>query len=511
MKNLCVVLWDQLSLSLSSLKKANKQTDIILLCEDWHDATYVKHHKKKLVLIFSAMRHFAKDLQEAGYNVKYIRLEDSEHKGTLLAHVQSVLNSQKISSILITHPGEYRQYSEINKWQETLHLPVKLLEDDRYMCTLQEFNNWAGQRKQLRMEFFYREMRKKHNILIEQDEPVGGSWNYDQENRKKIDPAINIPNTYHIKPDKITHTVIELVKEKFGDHFGDIEPFHFAVTRADALDALHDFIRHRLQNFGDYQDAMVQDEPWLFHAHISFYLNSGLLLPNECIQAAEQAYRKGLAQINAVEGFIRQILGWREYVRGIYWREMPRYAEHNHLHAKRKLPDLYWTGETKMNCLSQCVKDTKKNAYAHHIQRLMILGNFALLCGFSPAEVNEWFLIVYADAYEWVEMPNVSGMVLYADGGLLASKPYAAGGNYINKMSNYCANCEYNVKLKNGTNACPFNYLYWDFMNRNRQILQDNPRVAMLYRTYDRMDDKKKKQINTDTAVFLEQLAANKS
>jgi deoxyribodipyrimidine photolyase-related protein len=271
----------------------------------------------------------------------------------------------------------------------------------------------------------------------------------------------------------------------------------------DALHVLDQFIEQRLSHFGDYQDAMIQGEPWIYHSHISFYLNCGLLLPLECVQAAEKAYHQRKAPLNAVEGFIRQIIGWREYVRGIYWLKMPSYAEANFFEANRQLPDFYWTANTKMNCLRSCVLETKQNAYAHHIQRLMVLGNFALLAGIDPKEVNEWFLIVYADAYEWVELPNVSGMILFADGGYLASKPYAAGGNYINKMSDYCKNCNYKVTKKNGPDACPFNYLYWDFLDRNRNKLQSNHRIGMMYKTFDRMGEEKKIAIHNESKIFL--------
>ncbi|CAN0535614.1 unnamed protein product, partial [Ectocarpus sp. 8 AP-2014] len=342
------------------------------------------------------------------------------------------------------------------------------------------------------MEYFYRDMRQSYRILMSGDKPEGGKWNYDAENRKPPKEGLDIPQTYMAVPDDITREVMDLVAERFSDHFGDLEPFHFAVTRDQARTALRQFIDQRLCHFGDYQDAMIEGEAWMYHSHISFYLNCGLLTPLECVKAVEHAYHQGLAPLNAVEGFIRQIIGWREYVRGIYWLKMPDYVSENFFEAKRALPEFYWTGETEMNCLRQCVTETKENAYAHHIQRLMVLGNFALLAGIDPEHVNEWFLIVYADAYEWVELPNVSGMVLFADGGYLASKPYAAGGSYINKMSDYCKNCSYKVKDKNGADACPFNYLYWDFLARNRDKLSNNHRIGMMYKTYDRMGEDKK-------------------
>jgi len=356
------------------------------------------------------------------------------------------------------------------------------------------------------MEYFYHEVRKKYNIFMNGNEPEGGKWNYDIENRKSPTDDLNIPKTYQSRPDDITREVINLVDKYFPSHFGDLDPFYFAVTRKHAKRALDQFIRERLISFGDYQDAMIQNEPWMFHSHLSFYLNCGLLNPLECVTAAEYVYHQNQAPINAVEGFIRQIIGWREYVRGIYWLKMPGYKEENFFNATRNLPDFYWHGNSKMNCLNQCIQETKKNAYAHHIQRLMILGNFALLAGIDPKQVNEWFLIVYADAYEWVELPNVSGMILFADGGYLASKPYAAGGNYINKMSNYCKNCSYKVTKKNGKDACPFNYLYWDFLARNRMKLESNPRIAMMYKTYDRIDNTKKSEIALDSKLFLHEL-----
>ena len=350
-------------------------------------------------------------------------------------------------------------------------------------------------------------MRKQYAVLMDGDQPVGGQWNYDADNRKPPKSGLSVPPHYNNEPDVISETVIGLVAERFDEHFGDIMPFYFAVTRQQALQALEHFIAERLPTFGDYQDAMLEGEPWMYHSHLSFYLNCGLLLPLECIAAAEEAYLDGDAPINAVEGFIRQILGWREYIRGLYWLMMPDYAELNFFNATRPLPDFYWSADTKMNCLKQCITETQQHAYAHHIQRLMVLGNFALLTGITPQEVNDWFLIVYADAYEWVELPNVSGMVLFSDGGYLASKPYAAGGSYINKMSNYCQGCQYIVTQKTGSDACPFNYLYWDFLVRNRAQLQTNQRVSMMYRNYDRMKPEIKQAIADDSQQFLASLS----
>lgn len=506
MKTLRVLLGDQLSSTMSSLKGCDTDDTLILMCEVWEEATYVKHHKKKIAFLFSAMRHFAQVLKNNGFQIVYIKLDDEHNTGSFKGEVERVLGQYPIGRIILTHPGEYRVLADIQQWENDFGIPVEIRPDDRFLCSLEEFADWANGRKQLRMEYFYREMRKKYGILIDDDEPVGGQWNYDAENRKPPKEDLPIPEPYHHPLDDSTREVMELVVNHFPDHFGALEPFYFAVTRQQALEALDLFITERLPHFGAYQDAMIEGEPWMYHSHISFYLNCGLLLPLECTKAAEIAYQQGKAPLNAVEGFIRQVIGWREYVRGIYWLKMPEYADQNFFNAKRPLPEWYWTADTKMNCLRQCVMETQQNAYAHHIQRLMILGNFALLAGIDPVSVNEWFLIVYADAYEWVELPNVSGMILFADGGYLASKPYAAGGSYINKMSNYCKNCCYKVTQKTGPDACPFNYLYWDFISRNRNTLNSNHRLRMMYKTYDRMDESKKKAIAKDSQDFLNSL-----
>lgn len=501
-----LILGDQLTPTLSSLRDTDKENDIIFMCEVWEEATYVKHHKKKIAFIFSAMRHFAQELKDAGYQVRYIKLNDAQNQGSFKAELQAIIKSESISKIIATFPGEYRVLEDMKSWQKEFNIPVEIREDDRFLCSLKNFKNWAQNRKSLTMEYFYREIRKTYSVLMDNEQPLGGQWNYDSENRKPPKKGLSIPPPCTTKTDEITQDVINLVRERFSDHFGDVEPFHFAVTRKDALAVLDHFIQKRIYNFGDYQDAMIEGEPWMYHSHISFYLNIGLLLPLECIEAAEQAYQQGKAPLNAVEGFIRQIIGWREYVRGLYWLKMPEYKKLNYFNAQRKLPDFYWTAKTDMNCLKQCIRETKENAYAHHIQRLMVLGNFALIAGINPKYVNEWFMIVYADAYEWVELPNVSGMILFADGGYLATKPYAAGGSYINKMSNYCKNCKYSVTEKNGSNACPFNYLYWDFLARNKDKLSSNHRMGMMYRTYERMSDDKKQAITQDSKLFLNSL-----
>lgn len=500
------ILGDQLSKNISSLKDADKKDDLILMAEVMTEATYVKHHPKKIAFIFSAMRHFAEELRADGFNVLYYTLDQKGNPGSFESVLQEAIQSHQPQQVVITHPGEYRVLASFENFQKQSAVPIEILEDTRFICNQAEFAEWAKDRKALRMEFFYRTMRKQYNVLMNDSEPEGGRWNYDKDNRKPLITEETIPKTYLVEPDAITHEVLDLVREQFSDHFGDLEPFSLAVTRDQALEALQMFIDKRLVLFGDYQDAMVEGEPWLFHSHISFYLNVGLLEPMECIRAVEAAFYHNQAPLNAVEGFIRQILGWREFVRGIYWLKMPEYAHSNFLEAQRKLPEFFWNGDTKMHCLCQAITETKKNAYAHHIQRLMVIGNFALLAGLSPDEVNEWYLIVYADAYEWVELPNVTGMILFADGGYLASKPYVSGGAYINRMSDYCKNCYFKVNQKTGESACPFNYLYWNFLLKHADKLCNNQRLSMMYRTLSQMSEDKKTVIIEDSKRFLEQL-----
>ncbi len=482
MTRLLPVLGDQLSLTLPSLARADKSQDIVLMMEVREEAVTPRHHKKKIAFLLSSMRHFAAALRAEGWRVDYVALDDPENTHSFPNEITRAAARHQASEILTTWPGEYRVLEMLRG------LGARILEDTRFLSTRADFVAWTEGRKQLRMEYFYRQMRTRLSVLMQEDgEPEGGQWNFDSENRKPLPASLSIPAPYSEQPDNITTEVLAVVERHFPDHFGDLHPFPYAVTRQGALAALDHFIAQRLAWFGDYQDAMRQNEPWLFHSHISLYLNCGLLLPAECIKAAEAAWRAGHVPLNAAEGFIRQILGWREYVRGLYWLKMPGYAAENALNATRPLPEFYWTGETDMNCLRQCVRETQANAYAHHIQRLMVLGNFALLAGLNPREVNEWYLLVYADAYEWVELPNVSGMVLFADGGLLASKPYAAGGAYINRMSDYCRHCHYDVKQKASPRACPFNALYWDFLDRNRPLLGKNPRLGLAYKNLDNM------------------------
>ena len=507
MSTLRLILGDQLTPDISSLKDADKSNDIILLCEVFDEAVYVRHHQKKIAFLFSAMRHFAANLSESGWHVDYVRLDQKGNSHSFSGEVARAVVRHEPQGVIVTCPSEWRVLEEMRNWETTLPCAVELRDDDRFYCTLDEFASWAEGRKQLRMEYFYRELRRKTGILMSENEPIGGQWNYDAENRGRAPDDLEVPKHTSFAPDDITNEVLHLVENRFGAHFGTLRPFEFAVTHEQAAYVLDRFIAERLPLFGIYQDAMIEGEAFMFHAHIGLYLNCGLLSPQQAIIAAENAYHAGAAPLNATEGFIRQILGWREFVRGLYWLKMPNYADQNALEAHRPLPAFFWTADTKMNCLKQCVSETRDHAYAHHIQRLMVLGNFALLAGLSPKDVNEWFMIVYADAYEWVELPNVSGMALYADGGVLASKPYASGGAYIERMSNYCRSCHYNVKQKTGEQACPFNYLYWDFLIRHQDRLSSNARMGMMYRTLSKMTDEKRATILADSQRFLSELS----
>ncbi|MDQ0316137.1 cryptochrome/photolyase family protein [Amorphus orientalis] len=506
MSALRLVLGDQLDRQISSLSDIDPAADTVLMAEVEDEATYVRHHKQKIAFVFAAMRHFARDLEEAGISVRYQRLDDRKRASSLKEAVRIALSATGASCLVVTEPGEWRLLQDMQDWEDDLGVSVEIREDDRFFASHAHFERHAKGRKTLRMEYFYREMRKSTGILMDGNEPAGGEWNYDKENRESLPDDIDLPSLPQSRPDEMTRAVIDLVEARFSDHFGDLHGFAWPVTRRGALAALDRFITERLPSFGTYQDAMAGGEPFVFHAVLSPLINIGLLRPQEVCERAEQAYKDGDAPLNAVEGFIRQILGWREFIRGIYWLKGPNYGSENALDARRPLPDFYWTGETDLACLGEAIGATKAHAYAHHIQRLMVTGNFALLAGIDPRAVQEWYLIVYADAYEWVELPNVHGMALFADGGVFASKPYAASGSYIDRMSDYCGGCRFDVKQKTGPEACPFNYLYWDFIARNESHLAGNRRMAMIYKSLERMDPDKVQTMRKDAAAFLDEV-----
>ncbi|MDN3644913.1 cryptochrome/photolyase family protein [Pontixanthobacter aestiaquae] len=500
------ILGDQLTRDLASLRGRTKDDTIILMMEVWDEATYVKHHKQKIALIFSAMRHFAEELRDAGWAVDYTKLTDDENAHSFTGEVARAAERHKPRAIHVVEAGEWRVQQSIEEWPDKFDCEVEIFSDDRFISSIAEFRDWAEGRKTLRMENFYQEMRKKTGLLMEDGKPIGGKWNYDKENREPPKKDMDAPERPKPEPDDITREVIDLVRDKFGDHFGDLDNFHWPVTREEAEDAADAFFAERLPDFGTYQDAMVHGQDDLFHSMLSTSINIGLLDPMELCKRAQLAYDDSTAPLNAVEGFIRQIIGWREYVRGFYWYHMPDLESANALNAQRGLPDFYWTGETDMRCMADCIRSTKENAHAHHIQRLMVLGNFALLAGINPREVQDWYLVVYADAYDWVELPNVAAMILYADGGKLATKPYAASGNYINKMSDYCKECAYSPSKKTGEGACPFNPLYWHFMDRHRDRLESNHRIGRIYSNWDRMDEEKRQDYLDSAEAFLNTL-----
>ncbi len=501
------VLGDQLSRSLSSLEGLSPKEAVILLMEVWDEATYVQHHKQKIVLIFSAMRHFAEELRAEGWQVDYVTLDDPDNTDSFTGEVARAVERHAPGEIRVTESGEWRVQQAMEEWEGRFPCPVSVLPDTRFIATHADFRAFAEDRQHLTMEYFYREMRRKTGLLMRPDgKPEGGAWNYDAENRQPPKQGLTAPPAPKFAPDAITQEVIALVGERFADHFGDLEPFGWPVTRTQALEAAEAFFARRLELFGPYQDAMLAGEDDLYHSMLSTSMNCGLLDPLELCRAAEAAYKEGRAPLNSVEGFIRQIIGWREYVRGFYWYTMPGLAEANELAATRPLPEFFWTGVTDMACLADCIRTTREDAHAHHIQRLMVLGNFCLIAGIDPKEVADWYLVVYADAYEWVELPNVAGMILYADGGRLATKPYAASGNYINKMSDYCGKCRYKVAQKTGPDACPFNPLYWDFMIRNRARLESNHRIGRIYATWDKMGEDKQRAYLASAEAVLDSL-----
>ncbi|MCO6185085.1 cryptochrome/photolyase family protein [Rhizobium sp. L1K21] len=504
---LVLILGDQLSRDMSSLKAADQSSSVVLMCEVLEEATYVKHHKQKLVFIFSAMRHFAAELEDAGWKVDYVRLEDKANSGAFSGEVKRALKRHKPEKLIVTEAGEWRVQAMIDGWAEELEVEIECLPDNRFICSKDAFAHWASGRKQMRMEYFYREMRRKTGLLMDGDEPEGGQWNFDKENRKPLKEDLFLPTRKRFAPDALTQQVMELVEARFSDNFGTLSQFGWAVDRKGAEEALDDFINCAVAEFGDYQDAMVEGRPFLYHSLISAYINVGLLDPLSVCRRVEECFKDGKVPINAAEGFIRQIIGWREYVRGIYWLKMPDYVEANALDAKRDLPWFYWSGETDMACIRDAVCQTRDYAYAHHIQRLMITGTFALIAGIDPKALHEWYLSVYVDAFEWVELPNTLGMSQFADGGFLGSKPYAASGSYIDRMSNYCSGCRYDVKSRTGEDACPFNALYWDFMARNRHHLKSNGRLNRVYSNWDRMGDDQKQDLRKRAREFLDSLS----
>lgn len=481
-RRLAIVLGDQLNLNSTLFDGFDTAKHVVWMAEVHDESTHVPSHKARTALFLSAMRHFRDSLRRNGIRVDYTELAP----GSLGGHLSKAIDRLKPERVVAVQPGEYRVEQDLRAACPSL----EILPDEHFYCSRKEFDTWAAGRKQLRLEYFYRDQRRRHRVLMDGDAPCGGEWNYDADNRSSFDtrgPGL-LPAPVSFPPDADTTGVLELVEKTFPRNPGSLEHFDWPVTPQQARLALDDFIANRLPWFGQYQDAMWSGQPWLYHSRISAALNLKLLDPREAVNAAEKAYREGSAPLAAAEGFIRQILGWREYVRSIYWRHMPEYADLNALDAHAPLPDFYWTGKTEMNCLREAIGQTLSHGYAHHIQRLMVTGLYALLAGVEPRQIHEWYLSVYVDAVEWVELPNVLGMSQFADGGVMASKPYAASGKYIQRMSNYCDGCRYDPAKSSGPSACPFTTLYWDFLERNESKLRSNPRMRMqLKNLYQRM------------------------
>ena len=502
-RRLHIVLGDQLNPEVEPVQSLDPSRDAVWMAEVSRESTKVWSHRARIVLFLSAMRHFRDDLVRQGLPVRYHALEKNSGQTTLSGLLKPDLERLSPDRVTLLQPGEWSVREEIEECFEAQGVPFEILPDPHFLCSQEEFDAYAEGRDQLVLEYFYREMRRRYDVLMDGDEPVGGAWNFDDENRESFSSGGpgSTPAPTGFPPDDVTETAIQTVRNRFPDHPGSLDRFDWPVTPAQAEEALSDFIEHRLPNFGPYQDAMwshspaAEHTPYLYHSRISAALNLKLLDPMEAVRRAEQALDRPDVSISSVEGFIRQILGWREFVRCIYWREMPEYKQLNALDADRELPGFFWTGETKMNCLRETIDQTLEFGYAHHIQRLMVTGLFALLFGVRPKEVHEWYLAVYVDAVEWVELPNTLGMSQYADGGILGTKPYTASGNYINRMSNYCADCPYDPGSATGEDACPFTTLYWDFLRRHEDRLEDNHRMNFQLMNLRKKSDEELRQI----------------
>ena len=493
-RTLVLVLGDQLDLDAAAFDGFDSAQDAVWMAEAAEESTHVWSSKQRIAIFLSAMRHFAQALRDAGRPLHYRRMDATALSGredSLAAKLQADLAELTPQRVVMTAPGDWRVWQQMKTVVEAAGLTLEICEDRHFFTTVGDFAAHAKGRKSLRLEYFYRELRKRHGILMQDGQPAGGKWNFDADNREAFGsqgPGL-LPQRATFEPDALTREVIALVNARFAQHPGTLDSFAWPVTRPQALESLQRFIEERLPLFGRYEDAMWQGEPWLYHSQLSASLNLKLLTAREVVQAAEAAYRAGHVPLQSAEGFIRQILGWREYVRGIYWTQMPGYVERNALNAQQDLPDWFWTGRTDMACLKDALTQTLQHGYAHHIQRLMVTGLYTLLLGVRPQKVHEWYLSVYVDAVEWVELPNTLGMSQYGDGGLMASKPYVATGKYIQRMGGPCAGCRYNPALREGERACPYTTLYWDFLMRHETLLSKNARMALQVKNVARMSD----------------------
>ncbi len=480
-RRLVLVLGDQLDEDAAVLRGLDKARDAVALFEVAEEATHVPSHKQRTALFLAAMRHFALDRHRAGLRIHYVTLDDPDNTHALGRELERAVRRLRPETVVCTQPGEWRVRHALEHAAERAGVPLEIRPDEHFLTDLADFERWMAGRRRPVLEHFYRWQRRRLDLLLNADGgPVGGAWNFDADNRRAFRAAPQPAPPYAPRPDAVTRAVLELVERRFPAHPGRLAGFRWPVTRVDARRALDDFIRHRLPLFGPYQDAMWAGAPFLYHSLLSAPLNLKLLNPRACVAAALAAYESGAAPLNSVEGFVRQVIGWREFIRGIYWHAGPEYGRRNELDQHGRLPEFYWTGETKMVCLRECIGQVLEYGYGHHIQRLMVTGNFALLAGVHPRHISDWYLAMYVDAVDWVTLPNTLGMVMHADGGWVGTKPYAASGRYIQRMSNYCATCRFDPARRTGANACPFTTLYWDFLLRYARWLRGNRRMALI-------------------------------
>ena len=516
-RHLLIVLGDQLSTTAPIFDDADPKADAIWMAENAEETTHVWCHKLRIAFFFSAMRHFRDTLRVRGFTVHYTEMGENpaDDRGKNFAEILAKdIQSLKPEKLVVTEPGDWRVHEQLKSVAKSQNVPLEIRTDNHFYITTDEFGEWAKSRKNMVLEFFYRDLRRKFGILMDgKNEPVGGKWNFDHDNRQSFPKSgpDDLPAMPSFAPDAISQKVIELVELRFADHPGSLAHFQLPVSRDDARAFLADFIEKRLPDFGTFEDAMWSDEPFLYHSRLSALLNVKLLDPRECVNAAVNAWQNGRAPLNAVEGFVRQILGWREFVRGIYWQKMPEFLEMNALNHTAKVPQFFWDGETEMNCVRHSMKMVIDHGYAHHIHRLMVLGLFAQLSGTHPRKFHEWHMAMYLDAIDWVSLPNTLGMSQFGDGGIVGTKPYCASGNYINKMSNYCGSCNYQYKQAVGENACPFTTLYWDFLDRHKNRLSQNQRMAMQYRNLDRKSDNELAEIRKHATVLKTKIANGES
>lgn len=488
MKKLILILGDQLDINSPVLKNIDPKVDQVVMIESANEAQHVWSHKAKIALFLSAMRHFAQHLKNLGLPLAYIQHSPK----TIAEELRNKFIEGKFTHLVCVEPGEWRLKVAIEELTSEYKITLEMYEDPHFYCTHHEFKSWVANKKELRLEYFYRLMRKTHGVLVDQEgNPEGGQWNFDRDNRKpfpKKGPGL-IPPPALFEPDDISKVVLAEVEERYSDHPGSLAHFQWPVTRAQALEALEGFVEHRLVTFGIYEDAMWTGTPFGWHSLLSSALNLKLLNPREVVDAVLIAWKKYDLELATVEGFIRQILGWREFVRGMYYLDMPQMALDNFYNHQNALPAWYWTGKTKMNCMREAIGQTLQYGYAHHIQRLMVTGNFALLAEVLPKEVCDWYLAIYIDAIEWVELPNTAGMALFASGGRFTSKPYIASGAYIKRMSNYCDTCQYKPDIRFGEGACPVTNLYWNFLIKHRTQFEASPRTRLMTANLSRISE----------------------